>query len=361
MLLDKVRRARQRRANDHPEPLSALAVRAHVWAELREQWKTQLLGSVIVAVGAYLLALLDSGFSREVWHQVTNTVIFPMVAVVLWLILSALWHLWRAPIRLARAAISDHGDHIAGLAYAHSVDVARLEQELADARQTVEKLRAAEQIGPSPFPRTPLERAVARQIAAAEEIERERPVRGDGDYFDAVMKWAGETSESLCAANAGDLAIAFKQGGIQAPLTIEKVGNYMAEKMQLLRDALAQLRSDESATPSKQPRDPVEALRAERRAAEQVRDWLAVLDYPDGKLPLDEDRVYAWADRVFRLLRLSFVEDADRFMGTTLTDLGHRYFATAYYEQIHERGRERYFQDRVTLVDEILRSVTRSR
>jgi hypothetical protein len=247
----------------------------------------------------------------------------------------------------------------------HSGEKAENELEIGDVRSRAVVVApdppAPFVIGPSPWPRTPLERAVVEGIVAAEKIERERPVRGDGGYFDAVVKWAGGTSESLRAADAGDLAVEFDQGGIQAPLTVEKIGDYMAEKLQLLRDALAQLRSDESPAPPKQPRDPVEALRAERRAAEQVRDWLAVLDYPDGKLPLDEDRVYTWADRVFRLLRLSFVEHADRFMGTTLTDLGHRYFATAYYEQIHERGRERYFQDRVALVDEILRSVTRSR
>jgi hypothetical protein len=100
-------------------------------------------------------------------------------------------------------------------------------------------------MGPSPWPRSPLVRVVIEQLVAARQIERERPVRGDGWYFDAVVEWAGDTSVRLRGVKAGNLTVEFEQDGIHAPLTVERIGDYMAEKMQLLRDTLAQLRSDE--------------------------------------------------------------------------------------------------------------------
>jgi hypothetical protein len=62
-----------------------------------------------------------------------------------------------------------------------------------------------------------LERVIAQQIAAAEAIDRERRVRGDGGYFGAVVKWAGETSDALRGADAGNLTVQFEHGGTYTP------------------------------------------------------------------------------------------------------------------------------------------------
>lgn len=218
------------------DPLSNRAIRAHAGEQLRDLWKTQLVGSVVVAIIGFALAWVVSGFSKHVWSQVTNAVVFPLAAVVLWLIGSGLWHFWRAPLRLAR-------EHVSGI-----------NEELAKVRQMIGELHTTERnesavkplsIGPSPFPRTPLERTIMERIGDAEVVERERPVRGDGWYLDAVVGWAGDTAIFLRGAKAGDLAVEFEKGGIEAPVTAEKTADYMAAKIQLLRDALNQLRSDE--------------------------------------------------------------------------------------------------------------------
>jgi len=79
-----------------------------------------------------------------------------------------------------------------------------------------------------------VERAIAQQIAAAVAIERERRVRGDGGYFGAVVKWAGDTSDAQREADAGNWTVQFDHGGVYAPSTVEKVSDYVAEKVQLL-------------------------------------------------------------------------------------------------------------------------------
>ena len=325
-------------------------------------------GLIIGAVVAVLGILAESVGERHVHLVHLVVAVLASVGAVLLVALAA--NAVLAPVRIERERSASHAvalvalgrDHdalVAGLEGRHEQKVAELEHEVATAQQTVNELRAAEQIGPSLFPRTPLERALARQIAAAGEIERERPVRGDGGYFDAVVKWAGDTSNALREANAGDLVVEFDQDGIPGPASVEMIADYLAAQIRLLSDALVQLRSDES-PPSKQPSDPVEVLRAERRAADGVRDWLAHLDEPDGKLSLDEDRVYVWAQRVHRVLRLSFEEHADTFMGSSMAELSPRYFAVAYSEQLHKVGRDRYLQDRIALLDKILRESRRS-
>jgi hypothetical protein len=326
-------------------------------------------GLIVGAVVAVLSIVAESVGERHV--HLVHLVVAVLAAVGAVLLVALAVNAVLAPVRIERersashaAALAELGrDHdalVAGLEGQHEQKVAELEHELATAQRTVNELRAAEPIGPSRFPRTLLERAIAQQIAAGETIERERPVRGDGGYFDAVVKWAGDTSNALREANAGDLVVEFEKDGIPAPATVEKIDDYMAAQIRHLSGALAQLRSDESPATSKLPSDPVKVLRAERQAADGVRDWMAHRDDPDGKLSLDEDRVFVWAQRVYRVLRLSFEEHADTFMGTSLAELSPRYFAVAYSEQLHKVGRRRYLHDRIALLDGILRESRRS-
>lgn len=135
------------------DPLSGRSIAALAWDRMRHLWRTQLGGAVVVAVLAFLLAWAASGFSKQAGSQATTTVVFPVAAVILWLVLNGLWHLWRAPVRLARIAADDHADkveqlrrehseHLAGLVYRHDLQIEGMKGELAEARETVVALEA---------------------------------------------------------------------------------------------------------------------------------------------------------------------------------------------------------------------------
>jgi len=220
-------------------------------------------------------------------------------------------------------------------------------------RQTVRD--APRVVGRFLFPRTPLERTIAQQIAAAEAIERERRVRGDGGYFHAVVKWAGETSEALRGANAGNLAVEFDQGGIPGPLTVEKIGDYMAEKVQLLRDALAQLRSDEPpawSSPARQP-DRVGLLRDACKEGKRVQTRLVYLNEPNARF----DAVCDWARDTWAMLAEHFPHYSQVFYGPGSEALGAPLFPISCQQEIDTLGGyvERYVEKKLGLLHDLLK------
>ena len=100
-------------------------------------------------------------------------------------------------------------------------------------------------IGPSPFPRTKLERAVVQSLVAAEKLERERLVQGDAGLGDRLIAWAGETNDRLQAAQAGKLHTQFREDGLHPPHGTSEEVAYLTRQISLFERALRQLRRDE--------------------------------------------------------------------------------------------------------------------
>jgi hypothetical protein len=111
--------------------------------------------------------------------------------------------------------------------------------------QEHEEVRSRLDIGPSPFPRTDLERAVAVSLGKGEDIKRESAVRGDHTLAESIIEWAGDTNQRLEEAQAGALLAAFRAGGVQPPHGVAEHLGYLDRQIERLDSALRQLRSDE--------------------------------------------------------------------------------------------------------------------
>jgi hypothetical protein len=99
-------------------------------------------------------------------------------------------------------------------------------------------------IGPSPFPRTKLERAVVKSLMVFEEIERERAVQGNSGLFDRLMRCAGEVDVQLREVDAGDLYTRFREDGLHPPHDVNEQVAYLRRQIDLFESVLRQLRID---------------------------------------------------------------------------------------------------------------------
>lgn len=99
-------------------------------------------------------------------------------------------------------------------------------------------------IGPSPFPRTKLERAVVQSLIAFEELERERAVQGEAGLFDRLLKCAGDVDLRLREADAGALYVRFRDDGLHPPHGTDKQVAYLRRQIALFESALRELRRD---------------------------------------------------------------------------------------------------------------------
>ena len=101
---------------DVPQPvLSSSEILSHAGTRVLVLWKAQLAGAIVIAIGTFLAGWIASGFSEGVLDQVTTVAIYPTVAVMAWLVASALWHVWRAPVRLAREREATHAQRVSQL------------------------------------------------------------------------------------------------------------------------------------------------------------------------------------------------------------------------------------------------------
>jgi hypothetical protein len=108
------------------------------------------------------------------------------------------------------------------------------------------KPQSAFSIGPSPWPRSKLERAVVRSLIAFEKVERERAVQGEEELFDRLLDCAGETDRRLEEAHAGKLSSSFREDGLHPPHGTKEQVEYLKRQIDLFGDALRRLRSDEA-------------------------------------------------------------------------------------------------------------------
>lgn len=99
-------------------------------------------------------------------------------------------------------------------------------------------------IGPSPFPRTKLERAVVESKIAFEEIEREMTVRGQDGLLDQLMQCAGNVDLRLREADAGALYVRFREDGLHPPHGVDEQIAYLRRQVALFEGALRELRRD---------------------------------------------------------------------------------------------------------------------
>jgi hypothetical protein len=99
-------------------------------------------------------------------------------------------------------------------------------------------------IGPSPFPRTELERAVVESKIAFEEIEREMTVRGQDGLLDRLIRCAGDVDLRLREADAGDLYARFREDGLHPPHGADEQIAYLKRQVVLFESTLRELRRD---------------------------------------------------------------------------------------------------------------------
>jgi hypothetical protein len=104
------------------------------------------------------------------------------------------------------------------------------------------------------------------------------------------------------------------------------------------------------------PRDPREELKEQLAEVDGVRTWLSLREDPDEQLPLDDDPVFQWAKKTYKLIQREFPVEADVFMGRSYAPLGSAYFATAYALRWQQMGRSEYLESRADMVREILRA-----
>jgi hypothetical protein len=102
--------------------------------------------------------------------------------------------------------------------------------------------------------------------------------------------------------------------------------------------------------------DPVEELKAQLAEVGNLRTWLLLRDNPDAPLPFDEDRVFQWAKKSYKLIQKEFPVEADAFMGERDASLGSAHFATAYAFRRDLMGRSEYLESRADIVRRILRT-----
>jgi hypothetical protein len=100
-----------------------------------------------------------------------------------------------------------------------------------------------------------------------------------------------------------------------------------------------------------------EDLKAQLRAVDALRTWLTLLDDPDKVLPLEEDRVFGWAKKTYKVIEETAPAEADDFMGRSDAPLGSSHFATAYTLRIGQSGRGDYLETRADILRQILRSL----
>jgi hypothetical protein len=100
-------------------------------------------------------------------------------------------------------------------------------------------------IGPSPFPRSKLERAVVTSMGAFEKLEREMTVQGEVGLFDRLMECAGKVDLELRKADAGALYDRFREDGLYPPHDVDEQRAYIQRQIVLFRGALRDLRRDE--------------------------------------------------------------------------------------------------------------------
>jgi hypothetical protein len=104
---------------------------------------------------------------------------------------------------------------------------------------------------PNPVPTAPrpnrspwligLEREIAECAIAAEDLERERMVRGNAWFSEALMRWVEKTDSRLAEASAGDLLDAFRANKVPTQDIAEQMA-YLRKQQRLLGDAFKRLR-----------------------------------------------------------------------------------------------------------------------
>lgn len=99
-------------------------------------------------------------------------------------------------------------------------------------------------VGPSPWARSPLERAVVDSLIAFEQVEREMAVQGEAGLFDRIMQCAGDVDLRLREADAGTLYEQFRKDGLHPPHGTSEQVAYLKRQIALFGDALRELRRD---------------------------------------------------------------------------------------------------------------------
>ncbi len=234
-------------------------------------------------------------------------------------------------------------------------------------RERDQLLRASEaSIGPSPFPRSPLERAVVTSLIAAQKIDRERLVQGDAGLFDRLVAWAGETDERLQAAQAGKLHTQFREDGLHPPHGTNELVAFLKRQIGLFERALRQLRRDE------RPGDPgVLAGEIDRVALlrEQYKRGRALRAAPPGIIgPAAASQAEAregkkrrrqatlqWAEPTWKMLREHFPPREDDFCPYGVR-WGYGSFQMAFDEELDAIGSaDAYLERKLTFLADLLK------
>lgn len=99
--------------------------------------------------------------------------------------------------------------------------------------------------------------------------------------------------------------------------------------------------------------DRYELLEGQLRELDRVRLWLTLLEDPEEKVPLEDDRVFRWSKDTYELLMRRFPAESDAFMEKENAELGSPYFATTYSFEQKDLGRREYLESRAEIVRRI--------
>lgn len=237
-----------------------------------------------------------------------------------------------------------------------------------DMKQERDELHKASEvsIGSSPFPRSPLERAVVASLVAAQKVERERLVQGDAGLFDRLAAWAGETDERLRKAEAGKLHAQFRQGGFQPPHETNELVAYLKRQMRLLERALRQLRRDERPGDSDDPAAVVDRVALLRQQYQRGRALQAAPPGVSGsaaasRAEVQEEKArklqatFQWAEPTWELLREHFAPREDDFCPCAVR-WGYGSFHMAFHEEVDAVGSaDAYLEQKMALLGDFLR------
>jgi hypothetical protein len=124
--------------------LSWPEVLKYAWKSIRASWTTLLTGTVTITVLSIVLPWGGAyHFSESGWDRVAGgSATWSLLAIPVWLVGAATWHLVRAPVGRARDVLAEQE---------HQRDA--VEQELATTRYELARERAAAQVfGEAPVP-----------------------------------------------------------------------------------------------------------------------------------------------------------------------------------------------------------------
>lgn len=165
----------------------------------------------VLALVALFVAVVDRGMARDMTNWVGFSPLWgvvPILLVVVWALLDTIW-------RLHRNGRDDLG---------------RLRIEVNAMREDARRER------PTPESLATLGGVLDLALHGAQTLEREREVRGDDWFVEAVTEWAGETDLNLERVKAGDLRTRFADDGV-APDTLAGYRRYLSRRVAILEKA----------------------------------------------------------------------------------------------------------------------------